>query len=42
MEIWTKAVDASYNVQPENIKNIWNLRGFLCNAYHKIKIKLEH
>lgn len=42
MEIWTKAVDASYNVQPENIKNIWNLRGFLCNAYHKIKVKLEH
>ncbi|XP_003695994.1 probable sulfite oxidase, mitochondrial isoform X2 [Apis florea] len=42
MEIWTKAVDASYNVQPESIKNIWNLRGFLCNAYHKIKVKLEH
>lgn len=42
MEIWTKAVDASYNIQPESIKNIWNLRGFLCNAYHKIKVKLEH
>ncbi|XP_033324894.2 sulfite oxidase [Megalopta genalis] len=41
-EIWAKAVDASYNVQPESFKHIWNLRGFLCNAYHKIKVKLEH
>nr|XP_012141398.1 PREDICTED: probable sulfite oxidase, mitochondrial [Megachile rotundata] len=41
MEIWAKAVDASYNVQPESFKNIWNLRGFLCNAYHKVQIKLE-
>lgn len=40
-EIWAKAVDASYNVQPETVKNIWNLRGFLCNAYHKVKVKLE-
>lgn len=41
VEIWAKAVDASYNVQPESFKNIWNLRGFLCNAYHKVIIKLE-
>ncbi|XP_043266348.1 sulfite oxidase, mitochondrial [Colletes gigas] len=41
-EIWVKAVDASYNVQPESFKNIWNLRGFLCNAYHRVKVKLEH
>ncbi|XP_076650743.1 sulfite oxidase [Halictus rubicundus] len=41
-EIWAKAVDASYNVQPESFKHIWNLRGFLCNAYHKVKVKLEH
>ncbi|XP_076758471.1 sulfite oxidase [Xylocopa sonorina] len=42
IEIWAKAVDASYNVQPESFKNIWNLRGFLCNAYHRVKVKLEH
>nr|XP_031843225.1 probable sulfite oxidase, mitochondrial [Nomia melanderi] len=41
-EIWAKAVDASYNVQPESFKHIWNLRGFLCNAYHKVKVILEH
>lgn len=37
-EIWAKAVDSSYNVQPESFQNIWNLRGLLCNAYHRIKI----
>lgn len=41
VEIWAKAVDASYNVQPETVKNIWNLRGFLCNAYHRIKVQLN-
>ncbi|KAJ8667375.1 hypothetical protein QAD02_009037 [Eretmocerus hayati] len=40
VEIWAKAVDSSYNVQPESFENIWNLRGFLCNAYHRVKINL--
>ncbi|CAK9795358.1 Sulfite oxidase, mitochondrial [Anthophora plagiata] len=41
-EIWAKAVDASYNVQPESFRNIWNLRGFLCNAYHRVTVQLKH
>ncbi|KAL7307952.1 hypothetical protein TKK_0000044 [Trichogramma kaykai] len=40
VEIWVKAVDSQYNTQPESFKNIWNLRGFLCNAYHKVKVNL--
>lgn len=40
IEIWAKAVDSSYNVQPESFKNIWNLRGFLCNAYHRVKVQI--
>lgn len=40
MEIWAKAVDSAYNVQPESFENIWNLRGVLANAYHRIKIKV--
>ena len=35
LEIWSKAVDSSYNVQPESFENIWNLRGMLSNAYCK-------
>ncbi|XP_023245884.1 probable sulfite oxidase, mitochondrial isoform X2 [Copidosoma floridanum] len=41
VEVWAKAVDSSYNVQPESFKNIWNLRGFLCNAYHRVKVDLS-
>lgn len=41
VELWAKAVDSSYNVQPESFKNIWNLRGLLCNAYHRVKVKLN-
>lgn len=41
VEIWAKAVDSSYNVQPESFNNIYNLRGLLCNAYHKIKVQLK-
>ncbi|XP_004518817.1 probable sulfite oxidase, mitochondrial [Ceratitis capitata] len=40
VEIWAKAVDSAYNVQPENFENIWNLRGVLANAYHRIRVKL--
>ncbi|XP_011498053.1 PREDICTED: probable sulfite oxidase, mitochondrial [Ceratosolen solmsi marchali] len=40
IEIWVKAIDSAYNVQPESFKHIWNLRGFLCNAYHKVKVDL--
>ncbi|XP_017138672.1 probable sulfite oxidase, mitochondrial [Drosophila miranda] len=40
LEIWAKAVDSAYNVQPEKFEHIWNLRGVLANAYHKVKVKL--
>ena len=41
LEIWSKAVDSSYNVQPESFENIWNLRGLLSNAYFRLKVKLD-
>lgn len=40
MEIWSKAVDSNYNVQPETFENTYNLRGVLSHAYSKIKINL--
>ncbi|XP_045468976.1 sulfite oxidase, mitochondrial-like isoform X2 [Harmonia axyridis] len=39
-EIWVKAVDSFNNTQPEKFEHIWNLRGVICNAYHKIKVNL--
>lgn len=41
LEIWAKAVDSSYNTQPESFEHIWNLRGVLNNAYHKITVNVK-
>ncbi|RZC37714.1 sulfite oxidase, mitochondrial [Asbolus verrucosus] len=41
VEIWAKAVDSCYNTQPETFRNIWNLRGVLNNAYHRVPIKTQ-
>ena len=40
VEVWSKAVDSSYNVQPESFENIWNVRGLLSNAYSRLKVKV--
>ena len=38
LEVCCKAVDLSYNVQPDTSAPIWNLRGCLSNAWHRIHI----
>jgi sulfite oxidase len=38
-EIICKAVDSSYQSQPENFGSIYNVRGVLSNAWHRVKIK---
>ncbi|XP_073957127.1 sulfite oxidase isoform X2 [Choristoneura fumiferana] len=40
MELWVKATDSNFNTQPEKFDDIWNIRGILSNAYHKIKINV--
>nr|CAH7716926.1 unnamed protein product [Callosobruchus chinensis] len=39
--ILVKAVDSCYNTQPEKFEHIWNIRGVLGHAYHKIKVELK-
>ncbi|XP_006004738.1 sulfite oxidase, mitochondrial [Latimeria chalumnae] len=41
LEIICKAVDSSYNVQPDTVAPIWNLRGVLSNAWHRVNVSLE-
>ena len=41
LEIVCKAVDNSYNMQPDSVAPIWNLRGVLSNAWHRIKISIR-
>lgn len=38
VEFVCKAVDSSYNVQPNQVDGIYNKRGVLSNAWHRIKI----
>lgn len=42
VEIWSKAVDSNYNVQPESFENTWNLRGVLSNAYSRVNVKIQN
>ena len=39
VEIISKAVDASHNVQPDTVAGIWNLRGINNNAWHRVSVK---
>uniref|UniRef100_A0A8C5MLY3 Sulfite oxidase, mitochondrial n=1 Tax=Leptobrachium leishanense TaxID=445787 RepID=A0A8C5MLY3_9ANUR len=38
LTILCKAVDSSYNVQPDTVAPIWNLRGVLSNAWHRVQV----
>lgn len=40
-ELVCKAVDSAYQVQPEGMKGIYNVRGVLVNAWHRFKVSLE-
>ncbi|XP_031095982.1 sulfite oxidase [Ipomoea triloba] len=39
-EIVAKAVDSSANVQPENVGDIWNLRGILNTSWHRVQVRV--
>ncbi|KAG7477434.1 hypothetical protein MATL_G00069530 [Megalops atlanticus] len=41
LEIMCKAVDNSYNMQPDSVAPIWNLRGVLSNAWHRVTVRVE-
>ncbi|KAJ7999278.1 hypothetical protein DPEC_G00213770 [Dallia pectoralis] len=41
LEIVCKAVDNSYNMQPDTVAPIWNLRGVLSNAWHRVKVTVK-
>lgn len=41
LKLCCKAVDSAYNVQPDTTAAIWNLRGCLSNAWHRIHIQLK-
>ena len=36
-----KAIDSSHNQQPESAESIWNLRGLIHNAWHKVEVEVD-
>jgi hypothetical protein len=36
VQVICKAVDISYNVQPDSVQGLWNLKGVLNSAWHRI------
>ncbi|XP_050025887.1 sulfite oxidase [Dermacentor andersoni] len=41
LEIVCKAVDSSYNSQPEGVAGVWNLRGVLNNAWYRVHVRVK-
>ncbi|VDN05014.1 unnamed protein product [Thelazia callipaeda] len=40
LDLICKATDRSYNTQPDTVRGIWNIRGFINNAWHHIPIEI--
>jgi hypothetical protein len=38
LELAAKATDSNYNSQPDSVAGIWNLRGVVNNAWHRVPV----
>jgi sulfite oxidase len=41
VQLVCRAVDYSYNTQPEHTDQVWNLRGILNNAWHRVNVEID-
>uniref|UniRef100_A0A0R3RK36 sulfite oxidase n=1 Tax=Elaeophora elaphi TaxID=1147741 RepID=A0A0R3RK36_9BILA len=42
LDLVCKATDRSYNTQPDTSRGIWNIRGLLNNAWHRVPIEITN
>ncbi|MEP7128996.1 MAG: molybdopterin-dependent oxidoreductase [Chitinophagales bacterium] len=40
-EIIARAFDTACNTQPEDAKQVWNFKGYMNNAWHRIKLEIK-
>lgn len=40
LTIISKATDAAYNVQPDSVNGVWNLRGINNNAWQRVNAEV--
>jgi len=41
IHLCSKAVNSSYDVQPDSLNSLWNIRGVLNNAWHRVRVKVS-
>lgn len=41
LQVICKAIDSHYNGQPETVDTLWNFRGVMNNAWHRIRVQFE-
>ncbi|MFQ5796713.1 MAG: molybdopterin-dependent oxidoreductase [Candidatus Bipolaricaulia bacterium] len=41
-QIIARAWDSAANTQPEEVKNIWNFKGYMNNAWHRVRLNVWH
>ena len=41
-EVIARAFDSASNTQPEDAKHVWNFKGYMNNAWHRVKIKMSN
>jgi sulfite oxidase len=41
LQLVCKATDRAYNTQPETPAGIWNVRGLLNTAWHRVTVKIR-
>jgi sulfite oxidase len=42
IQICSKAVNSSYDVQPDTADSLWNIRGVLNNAWHRVSVDVAN
>jgi sulfite oxidase len=40
-EVIARAFDSASNTQPEDAKHVWNFKGYMNNAWHKVKFEVK-
>lgn len=40
-EIVTRAFDSASNTQPEDVRHIWNFKGYMNNAWHRVNVNVK-
>jgi sulfite oxidase len=40
-QLIVRAIDSSANTQPKDVEQVWNFKGYMNNAWHKVRFVVE-